>query len=69
MNTNGVMDQPVTCNFVGYTNFLRLYSVRGFERSELGGSHGAPCSHDIRQIHSAPSLGQSILTTPVIMYR
>jgi len=30
-----------------------IYSVRGLERSELGGSHGCP-------IHSAPSLGQSI---------
>jgi len=31
-----------------------VYSVRGLERSELGGSHGCP-------IHSAPSLGQSIV--------
>jgi len=73
-----------------------LYSVRGLERSELGGSHGCPAgriwdfydrsilrpkhrayyrsgrpvikigpkgalgSHEIRPIHSAPSLGQSI---------
>jgi len=61
-----------------------LYSVRGLERSELGGSHGAfgidfydwstrtivrrhdaldgvaLGSHEIRPIHSAPSLGQSI---------
>jgi len=76
-----------------------LYSVRGLERSELGGSHGCPGhlwdrflwqvyilrpkhrayyrsgrpvikigpkgtlgSHEIRPIHSAPSLGQSITT-------
>jgi len=32
----------------------RLYSVRGLELSELGGSHGCP-------IHSAPSLGQIIV--------
>jgi len=31
-----------------------LYSVRGLERMELG-------SHEIRTIHSAPSLGQSIV--------
>jgi len=30
-----------------------LYSVRGLERSELGGSHCCP-------IHSAPTIGQSI---------
>jgi len=35
---------------------LFLYSVRGLERSELG-------SHEIRPIHSAPSLGQSIAFT------
>jgi len=71
-----------------------LYSVRGLERSELGGSHGCPWtdfydrstrtivgtmlrteyrsvikigpkgalgSHEIHPIHSAPSLGQSIV--------
>jgi len=32
---------------------VNLYSVRGLERSELG-------SHEIRPIHSAPSLEQSI---------
>jgi len=59
-----------------------LYSVRGLEQSELGGSHGCPGqhrayyrsdrpvikigpkgalgSHEIRPIHSTPSLGQSI---------
>jgi len=44
-----------------------IYSVRGLERSELGGSHGCPGrlwnrlgSHEIRPIHSALSLGQSI---------
>jgi len=49
-----------------------LYSVRGLERSELCGYHGCPGrkikigakgalgSHEIRPIHSAPSLGQSI---------
>jgi len=75
---------------------MRIYSVRGLERSELGGSHGCPGrlwdrfwevyilrpkhrayyrsgrpvieigpkgalgSHEIRPIHSALSLGQSI---------
>jgi len=69
---------------------MEIYSVRGLEQSEFGGSHGCPgrlwdhflrlgtmlwteyrpviqiCpqgalgSHEIRPIHSAPSLGQSI---------
>jgi len=52
---------------------LDLYSVRGLERSELGGSHrpvikigpkGALGSHKIRPIHTAPSLGQSIAPAP-----
>jgi len=36
-----------------HVNQVVLYSVRGLERSELG-------SHEIRPIHSAPNLGQSI---------
>jgi len=83
-------EQPCTVN--------HLYSVRGLERSELGGSHdfydrsilrpkhrayyrsGRPVikigpksalgSHEIRPIHSAPSLGQSIpLILMQITYR
>jgi len=77
----------------GFRKSQEVYSVRGLERSELGGSHGCPVrlfcdfydrstgtmvwaeyrpvikigprgalgSHEIRPIHSAPSLGQSIV--------
>jgi len=52
----------------------------GLERSELGGSHGCPgClwdrflwlalgSHEIRPIHSAPSLGQSGYRGTTLIY-
>jgi len=78
--------------FIYLHSSTKVYSVRGLERSEFGGSHGCPgClwgqilwqvytrayyrsgrpvikigpkgalgSHEIRPIHSAPSLGQSI---------
>jgi len=81
-----------------------LYSVRGLERNELGGSHGCPgrlwdrflwqvyqndsrhnawteyrpvikigpkgdlVSHEIRPIHSAPSLGQSVTPMKYIVW-
>jgi len=41
-----------------------VYSIRGLERSEFGGPKGALGSHEIRPIHSAPSLGQSIESIP-----
>jgi len=36
-----------------YLHSYEVYSLRGLERGEMG-------SHEIRPIHSAPSLGQSI---------
>jgi len=81
---------------------MEVYSVRGLERSELGGSHGCPGrlwdrflwqvyqndsrydalggpviksgpkgalgSHEICPIHSAPSLGQSIVKSQSLLF-